>query len=421
MTTIGLVKDPHTIHQLLFALPVLRYCNTTFKWDNDNFSLLDFIDKSSTIEHFVSKSTYDLQNFNILLSYMPRLVRLSYHGALLWKYSQLWRPITLANLTYFHVHSSISFNEFEILMLNVFHQLQVLRISSAGDNDYLDSNRWERLISTHMPRLHTFHFQHFVETLPHDSYHLLIDGFTSRFWIEHQWFFAHKYYQYNKTFWVFFYSINSNRYTSNLTNGTCSFEKINLDFTRHIVISNDSTTIDLCSAQLTVSCTDHQNKDLLVDELNCIIPLEQLTNLIVASNKFYTNQVMELLCFCSNIHILTIPEYSSSLLSLPNENNNKLQQLFIREKISLKDVQELINALPRLKSLEIKIRENDLELIVRYLLKHINNNKKHHLCLLGFRDAHSVMVKRLQKVIDREELVQTYSIEYIADTAYLWW
>jgi hypothetical protein len=30
------------------------------------------------------------------------------------------------------------------------------------------------------------------------------------------------------------------------------------------------------------------------------------------------------------------------------------------------------------------------------------------------------MINRLQKVIDREELLQNYSIEYISDTAYLW-
>jgi hypothetical protein len=304
--------------------------------------------------------------------------------------------------------------------LNFFPQLQVLRISSVLDNDYLDSNRWERLISAHMPRLHTFDFQHFGQTPTEDSYHFLIDGFTSPFWIEHQWFFAHRHYDYNKTHWGFFYSINSNRYTSNLIYETCSFKKINLDFTRHIVLSNDSTTIDLCSSQLTISCTDYENKNLSIDELNRMIPLEELTNLIVARNKFDMTQVMELLGFCSNIQILTIPEYSSSLLSLPNENKNNLQQIIIREQLSLEDVQELINAFPRLKSLEIKISENELELIVRYLLKHINN-KKHHLCLLGFRDAHSVIVKRLQKLIDREELVQTYSIEYIADTAYLWW
>jgi thioredoxin-related protein len=65
------------------------------------------------------------------------------------------------------------------------------------------------------------------------------------------------------------------------------------------------------------------------------------------------------------------------------------------------------------------MKEYDLELIIRFILKH-NINKNSSLQLLILQNAHCAMINRLQKVIDREELIQNYSIEFIEGTAYLW-
>jgi hypothetical protein len=109
-----------------------------------------------------------------------------------------------------------------MLISNLDNKIQILRISSIAKNNYLDSNRWERLISTYLPRRHTFDFEHFEHVLStDDEYHLLINEFNSPFWIERKWFFSHQHYQYyNNTSWIFFYSIHSNKY-----NEICSLKK----------------------------------------------------------------------------------------------------------------------------------------------------------------------------------------------------
>jgi len=138
----------------------------------------------------------------------------------------------------------------------------------------------------------------------------------------------------------------------------------------------------------------------------------------VESNNFDINQAMKFLHFSPNIQVLALPAYSSRLLFIQNKNNNYIQHLTIREHLAFKDVQELINVFPRLKSLECIIKEKDLELIIRFLLKHsIEKNDRLHL--LGLQNLNPPMIHRLQEIIDHEKLAETYSMEYIFNKVYL--
>jgi hypothetical protein len=47
----------------------------------------------------------------------------------------------------------IYFTQFEKIIKDCFNQLQVLRIITARDVTYLDANRWEQLILSHMQNL----------------------------------------------------------------------------------------------------------------------------------------------------------------------------------------------------------------------------------------------------------------------------
>ncbi len=46
ITTIGITKDPNTIYRLIFALPILKYCNTTFQWWDEKLSLSNSMNES---------------------------------------------------------------------------------------------------------------------------------------------------------------------------------------------------------------------------------------------------------------------------------------------------------------------------------------------------------------------------------------
>lgn len=194
-----------------------------------------------------------------------------------------------------------------------------------------------------------------------------------------------------------------------------SSEKIPLNFIRHISINDNPTTIDLYSSQLTLSTTKDSNGILFLNELNRTIYFEQLNKLILISQNFNFNQMIKLLKILPNIQILSLSIYSSCLSS--GEEN--IPQIISRGQLTYTDVQQLINLTPKLKSIEMNIKEKDLELIIRFLLKwKINQN--HQLYLIGLRDSHSAIINRLKKVIDREELINIYSIESLSDTLYLW-
>ncbi len=69
--------------------------------------------------------------------------------------------ITLPHLRYILIKKShLNFDEFESFIVNICSQLPMVSIVTNNDSAYLDANRWERLISKHMPYLEKFDFEH---------------------------------------------------------------------------------------------------------------------------------------------------------------------------------------------------------------------------------------------------------------------
>ena len=230
ITVNGLIQNITLVHQLILALPVLQYCNTSFNWRTQRLSPSIDSHAKSPIRHLVINSPYDLHSFALLLSCMPDLVRLSCYQLSLNNDNDLNRPIVLPKLTHLLLVLSMPFEQFQMFILNFVHSLEVLCISSMPlvnreenvepfDNDYLDADRWKPLISTHMPRLRIFDLQCFgkvdqQDRQYHQTYRILISKFDSSFWITRGWLFAHQYYEYDNSTWLIFRSIHSNKYHS---------------------------------------------------------------------------------------------------------------------------------------------------------------------------------------------------------------
>ncbi len=95
----------------------------------------------------------------------------------------------LTNLVHFKMTiNHLKFDEFEGFLLKLCSQMKLLNIKiESSDKCYLDGDRWERLISQKMPLLTKFIFSYF-DTIHDDfetnQYHLLINRFTSPFWIK---------------------------------------------------------------------------------------------------------------------------------------------------------------------------------------------------------------------------------------------
>jgi hypothetical protein len=157
-----------------------------------------------------------------LLSYFPQLRRLPLGRLDGRGNNRKYRtPITLNYLTNVSLKLHfIDYTDFEELVSDVFRHVQILRIGIlAGFSDdrmeYLDADRWEHLISTHMPNLSIFDFQHRYQGWVNDSngqkYKSQVNTFNSSFWIERQWFFEHQYYRTALFKTTIFYSKNTHR------------------------------------------------------------------------------------------------------------------------------------------------------------------------------------------------------------------
>jgi hypothetical protein len=220
--SIDKVQHKNSIYRQIFLLPALKYCNLSLKeWYGSDEPLPLATNEYSPIEHLIINKSEALDELDVLLSYVPRLRRLSLHpvhnrmtAAKIYSSSNV-----LNHLTHVYLYlSHITFDHFEQLVRNIFPAtVEVLSISISGNSEqkYLHANRWEQLILSHMPNLRIFDIRHdFYVTDGFDwlTYQDQMSQFTSRFWVERQWFFEHVYHKSTYGNHAIFYSINPYRY-----------------------------------------------------------------------------------------------------------------------------------------------------------------------------------------------------------------
>jgi hypothetical protein len=177
----------------------------------------------SPIEHLIINNKISFNQLDNLLSYVPQLRRLSlshlngYQSSRIRTNSTTLNYLTDVSLGLY----SISFTNFELLITDFFRQVQVLCITACimqypiSDMEYMNANRWQQLISTHMSNLRIFDFQHkdrsWFRRINRQTYEAEISKFNSLFWIQHQWFFEYQYYKTQHFENIIVYSTNPYR------------------------------------------------------------------------------------------------------------------------------------------------------------------------------------------------------------------
>jgi hypothetical protein len=134
------------IFGILFRFLVLKYLKFEVS-DNEDVHLKIPIRQYSSIEYLAIHFCCALNELTDLLSYIPRLARLSCPDLGGSQAHIKFEVLTkLTNLV--HLNVSINDFEFEGFLLNICSQLKSLSITMrCSDKSYLDGNRWERLIS----------------------------------------------------------------------------------------------------------------------------------------------------------------------------------------------------------------------------------------------------------------------------------
>jgi hypothetical protein len=217
ITSIDKIESRDIVYCLIIRLPALKYCKLSLDVWKQDFDLSLNNNEYSPIEHLVIETKCNLNELFELLTYTPQLNRLSCIVSTL-NSSLSQMSIIPTNLNNIHLQlEDTSFDEFEWIISSFCHQLRVLNISTKHDIEFLNADRWQRLISCRMPLLHKFYFQY--QTIvnenweTYDPYYNLMKEFNSPFWCDRQWFFTYQHYKSKDlTSWIKFHSTKPYRY-----------------------------------------------------------------------------------------------------------------------------------------------------------------------------------------------------------------
>ncbi len=162
--------------------------------------------------------------------------------------------------------------------------------------------------------------------------------------------------------------------------------------------------------------------DLLVQTLNRIIPLHQLTKLIIKHFNLYFDQFIDILYSATHLHT-----FRSDLLSLDGINpifirktstfgcvlkKNKIKSLDLRNDCTLEKIQLFVDLFPQLEYLKMGMKSKEIQPIIKYLLSHRHNIP--HLFLLCISEKSVIYLKQLTIMIQKEKLLDDYFIKLVS-------
>ncbi|CAF4160897.1 unnamed protein product [Adineta steineri] len=429
ITSINIIVNRTAIYSQIIRLPALKYCSLSLKGSHYSEVPLPILDKYSPIEHLIIKhgiSTNELYN---LLSYIPQLHRL-YVCYTLNSWTTYIKPssFVLPYLTHVSLDlSSISFAVFEEMIIDIFHLVHVLHIFIRNNNDqmYINANRWKQLILSYMRNLRIFDIRHetWSRNITTNSQVILntpTNKFTSSFWSERQWFFTQQFIQERDRNCTIFCSIDPYRrkyYTlcKQIHPSTClNSKKTHLQSVQHLRIDNENEIIDCKYYFPNVTTLTLENS------LSCTL---------IKSRSLSLTKIIEILRFTSYIRTLifgSMPLYGVNYKSIQQNqtfqlvsNTNMITNVTFKQGCTLNKLQLFVALCPRIQYLTLGHDTEDLESIVRFLLKKRNENTS-HLCSIRLVSTCPFFLTTLRTLIESETLLTDYILKKVGTNIYLW-
>ncbi|CAF1326299.1 unnamed protein product [Adineta steineri] len=454
ITSNDIIRNKTPIYSQIVRLPALKYCSLSLKKSNSGDPLLLTANEYSPIEHLIIKHDITTNELYSLLSHVPQLRRLYVSDIC----NSWWKDIktsvfVLPYLTHISLNlSSIYFNALAEMMIDIFNQVQVLHISKRFiyNEMYGNANKWEQLILSHMPNLRIFdiqydNFSYNITTDNHNGNQVISnttsDNFTSSFWIKRQSFFTQQYFQEQNRNRTIFYSTDPYRrkhYTlyNNIYQSTClNSKETHLKSVQNLKIQNDKETINCKYYFPNATTLTLQNKlsrtyNLISVNLSRVIPLKQLTKLVIESNPISLTKLIELLRCTPHIHTLVLKSMSLYGLNYNSiqqnqsfllvSNTNTITHVTCNGECTLEKLQILVALFPRIQHLTIKPHTKNLGSCIRFLVEKTNRNTT-HLCSLCLLTTAKNWLTRLNTLIASETLLDDYMLKMIDWNLYLWW
>ncbi|CAF3142021.1 unnamed protein product [Rotaria sp. Silwood2] len=197
------IESLSLIFARIFLLSKLKYCKIEYQTKNYEEPLLTIFTEYdySPIQSLIINGRFPFDSFSHLLCCLPKLQYISIDCLIQDHYyteeeeeEEKLSFIQLKYLKYVSLRIDyVEFKKFEKIITEVFHYVQILRLMTFYDEVYLDAKRWQKLIVTYMPYLRIFDINHEGSVKTNSlTYHDIINGFNSSFWIENKWFFTHQ-------------------------------------------------------------------------------------------------------------------------------------------------------------------------------------------------------------------------------------
>ncbi|CAF2784611.1 unnamed protein product [Rotaria sp. Silwood2] len=459
--TIILNDEPPTLvglYGIVFKLPFLKYYKISSKVDNKFVPFLLAINKEySCITHLVIDHLCTLNQLIVILSYTPQLRRLSCEK-LSESYPNTTRivPIKLSYVKQILLfRCELEFENFEMFITCISSQVQELWITTSNNPAYLNADRWEILISQHIPYLRKFFFLyhepiHGVFQL--QSHHKLIRRFTSLFWIERRWCFELNIENWSDDFRHITFVIYPLTYEKkwyefhyHTQNDTSLDTYTNCKTTQQLIIPHQQKTIN-SSINLSQdtrlilviftgeSFNQAEKTQLFIDQIRNSFTMIDIIHLEVSFEEIFVGTLIKFIQLFPNLNSLQIAFWSllklnclyvedSQIFHLV-KHNNKITKVSLRRIRKIEDIYFLIDLFPQMQYLEIDCTKYiDPKLFLRSILP-INTKCIGHLSSLCLyvQKVNDELIQKLQKMIDLEKLLSDYTIKCInKQSIYLQW
>ncbi|CAF0976933.1 unnamed protein product [Adineta ricciae] len=447
LVSINHLTDKSNIYAKLLPLPNMKYCEICIETLQCPKSFV----AATHIEHFVINHEISIDQLFILLPCVPQIRRLSIGNLKESRTNLIGKcSISLPHLINVslksNVHRNISFDEFEALVSNCFHQVDVLNVEvqfigfGLDDREFINATRWQRLITSSMPNLRVFDFRYSYRGIDYNveyqTFETLTNKFNAKFWTDRQWFFDRHYHKKTWSNAVIFYSRNPYQRKNyvlhdELTENIWSTRfDLNADPTHHICVHRTSIFDKPIgqfpyATKLTLCETFEVPRLPIVNGLNRAFPLQQLTNLSIQCHHFAFHQLIELFRFTTNVQTLTLDSivlYRADASSIQRNEvfqsvskANSVRKITISKEITLEKMRLVIAAFPRMEDLTINLFFPDLKPIAQYLLTNAR-----HLSALCISKQRNDLVRTLQSLIKSKKLLRDYVLKVFNGKLYLW-
>ncbi|CAF1365485.1 unnamed protein product [Rotaria sordida] len=404
-------EEMNEIYRLIFVLPKLKYSRICL---SNNFHSLTYsmVEKNelSSIEYLVLDHYCSLNELEFLISFTPKLRRLTAHKIETKNFNAKVSSIELNNLKslYLNVFQT-TFNQLEIFLSKINSNLNLLTIAGSNDIAYLDAYRWEHLILNSFPQLEKFYLI-YNDQLNDEENSPIFSGkqnqFSSSFWIQRKWLF-----EVEITYTDIQYTIRP------FSKRWYHYPKCNIEHSTVTCLAFESIPEDTLSKQI-----EHV---LIITQIYYLEILEKNISI------FQMIQVINLLPDLTTLKIHSLSTDETSEFTVDEifilcsmKETSQITKVFLEEINHMKELDFLFTLCPYMEYFRIeKMNFIDIQAFLRIFLKKINRFDNHHLRALCFEfsTADDLIIQNIQDMINSDKLLSHFTIERLRNLIYLQW